>query len=105
MQRLGALFANDLQIGLPHVGADEDDLRSEFVADHSEESLKGFDGSFLADPEQAGDAEIDLINQRQVLVPFGVLNFVHADGVDLAENTVFQPEGDDVFDGVENLFP
>jgi hypothetical protein len=26
VQRLGALLANDLQIGLPHVGADENDL-------------------------------------------------------------------------------
>ncbi len=26
VQSLGALLANDLQIGLPHVGADEDDL-------------------------------------------------------------------------------
>jgi hypothetical protein len=38
-------------------------------------------------------------------MPFGVLNFVHADSIDLAETTVLQPEGDDVFDGIENLFP
>ena len=59
----------------------------------------------LPDPKQAGDAEIDLIDQRQVLVPFGVLDFVDADGVDLAEHPVLQPEGDDVFDGVEDLVP
>ena len=70
-----------------------------------EESLKGFDGSFLADPEQARDVEIDLINQRQILVAFGVLDLVDADGVDLAEHAMLQPEGDDMFDGVENLFP
>ena len=105
VQRLGAFLADDLQIGLPHVGADEHDLRSQFVADDGEESLKGFDGSFPAHPEQARDAEIDLINQRQILVAFGVLDFIDADGVDLAEHPVLQPEGDDVFDGVENLFP
>ena len=99
------LFADDLQIRLPHVGADEDDLGNDLLAHSGEESLEGFDGSFLADPEQAGDAEIDLVNQRQILVAFGVLDFVHADGVDLAEKPVFQPAGDDVLDGVEDLFP
>ena len=101
----GALLADDLQIGLPHIGADEDDLGSDFVADDSEESLKGFDGSFPPDPEQAGDAEIDLVNQRQILVAFGILDLIDSDGVDLAEHAVLQPEGDDVFDGVENLVP
>src|SRR5438477_5496118 len=99
------LLAIHRQIWLPHVGTDEDNPGSDLVADHGEKSLKRFDCSFPADPEQASDAEIDLINQRQILVPFGVLNFVHADGIDLAENTVLQPEGDNVFDGVENLFP
>ena len=84
MQRLGAFLADDLQIGFPHVGADEHDLRSEFFADDGEESLEGFDGSFLADPEQAGDAQVDLVDQGQVFVAFGVLDFIDSDGVDLA---------------------
>ncbi len=33
---------------------------------------------------------VDLINQRQVLVAFGVFDFIHTDGVDLAERAVFQ---------------
>jgi hypothetical protein len=37
-------------------------------------------------------------------VPFSVLDFVDSDSVDLAEDPMLQPEGDDVFDGVENLF-
>lgn len=36
---------------------------------------------------------------------FGILNFIDADGVDLAERAVLQAMGDDVFDRVENLFP
>ena len=59
----------------------------------------------LAHPKQAGDAEIDLINQGQVLVAFGVLDLIDADGVDLAEHPVLQPEGDDVFHRVEDLVP
>src|SRR5450432_747918 len=105
MESLGALLADDLQIRLPHVGADECDLRSQFVAYDSEESLKGLDGSFPSDPKQTGDAEIDLVNQRQILVPFGVLNLVDSDRVDLTEHPVLQPEGDDVFHGVEHLIP
>ena len=105
VQRLAAPLANDLQIGLPHVGADENDLRGDFVADDFEEPLKRLDRSLPSDPEQARDAEIDLINQRQILVAFGVLDFVNANGIDLAEHPMLQPIGDDMLDGVENLFP
>jgi hypothetical protein len=56
VKRLGTFLANDFQIGFRHIGADERDLRSQFIADDSEESLKGFDGSFAAHPKQARDA-------------------------------------------------
>lgn len=52
-----------------------------------------------------GDAEVDLINLRQILVPFGVLDFIDADSVDLAGRPMFQAPGDDMFDRVENLVP
>jgi len=38
-------------------------------------SLKGLDRSLFADPKQTVDAEIDLIDQCQILVPFGVLDY------------------------------
>jgi hypothetical protein len=38
-------------------------------------------------------------------VPFGVLDFIDADSVDLAERPMFQAPGDDMFDRVENLVP
>jgi len=75
------------------------------IAYDSEESLKGFDGSFLSNPKQARDAEIDPVNQRQVLVAFGVLDLVNADGVDLAQSAILQSEDDDVFHGIKNLIP
>ena len=59
----------------------------------------------FADPEKAGDAEIDLVDQGQVFVAFGVLDFVDSDGVDLAEHPVLQAPGDDVLDRVEDLVP
>ncbi len=87
------------------MGADEHDLRSQFAADDSEETLKGFDGSFAAHPKQARDAEIDLVSRRHVPVAFGVLDCIDADRIDLTQRPVLQSEGDDVFHRVENLFP
>src|SRR6202022_3404259 len=66
VQSLGALFVDDPQVRLPHVGADENHLRGDFFTDDSEKSLERFGGSRLPDPEQACDAKIDRVNQRQV---------------------------------------
>jgi hypothetical protein len=44
--------------------------------------------SDLTEPKEARHAGIDLIDQRQILVPLGVLNLVHPDGVDLSEYPV-----------------
>src|SRR5580658_6705108 len=101
----GTFLANDLQIRLPHVGADEHDFGSHCIANDGEEALEGFDGALPAHPEQACDADIDLVNQRQILVPFGILDLVDSDGIDLAKHAVLQSESDDVFYGIENLFP
>jgi hypothetical protein len=62
--------------------------------------LKGLDGSFLAHPEQAGDAAVEPIDERQVFVALGVLDFIDTDGVNLAQLPVLQTSGDDMFDGV-----
>jgi hypothetical protein len=105
MQRLGAVFPDQFQIGFPHVGTDEYDFGNYVLAHSGEESLEGFDGSLFANPEKTGNAEIDLVDQGEVFVPFGILDFIDADGVDLAERPVFQTPGDDMFDRVENLVP
>jgi hypothetical protein len=52
VKRFGAFLANDRQVGFPHVGADELNLRCQFVADDGEKSPKGFDGS--RGPPKAG---------------------------------------------------
>ncbi len=36
----------------------------------------------LSRPGGDGDAEVNLINQRQIFVAFGVLNLVDPDGID-----------------------
>src|ERR1051326_6424507 len=103
MQRLGAVFTNQLQIGFPHVGADEYDFGDYVLAHSGEESLEGFDGSLFAYPKKAGNAQINLVDQGKVFVPFGVLNFIDADSVDLSEGSVFQPPGDDMLDRAKDL--
>src|SRR5260370_263991 len=93
MEGLRAFLTNYLQIWLPHVRASEQDFRRQVVADQGEESLKRFDGSLLADPEQTSHPEIDLVDQGQVLVAAGILDFVHANGVDGTQCPMSQPEG------------
>ena len=99
------MLADELEVRFPHIGADEGDIRNDLLAHCAEEPLEGLDGPLLTDPEQASDAEIDLINESQVLVALGVLDFIHADRVNLAQFPVFQTPRDDMFDCVENLIP
>ncbi len=105
VQSLGASVADELQVRFPHVGADEADLGNDLLAHGGKESLEGLDTPFLSHPEQTSDDDIDLVDQRQILVAFGVLDFVNTDGVDPAECPVLQPPSDEVLDGIENLVP
>jgi len=50
VQRVGAAFVDDPQVGLPHVRADELDAFGQRLADEVEELLEAFDGAILADP-------------------------------------------------------
>src|SRR4029077_19338517 len=97
VESFGAFFPDELEIGLPHVRAYEGDLGNDLLAHGGKESLKGFHRWFLAHPEQAGDTDVDLVDQSQVLVAFGILNFIDTDGVNLTERAVRQPEGNDMF--------
>jgi hypothetical protein len=55
--------------------------------------------------ESPDDAGIKLIYQRQVLMPFGVLDFVDPDGINLTDRAVLQVEHDDMFDSIDDLIP
>src|SRR5207302_8142957 len=103
MQSLGAVFADEFQIGFPHVGADEDDFGNDILAHSGEESLEAFDGSFFAYPEKAGHAQIDLVDEGEIFVTSGGLDFVDCNGVNLAEQPVLQARGHQVLQRVEEL--
>src|SRR5262249_22074649 len=105
VEGLGAVEPDKFQVRLPHVGTDETDFADDLFAHGSEESLEGFYGAFLADPEQTGHAQVDLVDQGQILVALGVLNLIDPDGVDLAEAAMFQPVGHNMLDCIKNLFP
>jgi hypothetical protein len=75
---------------VPHAGADEYDFGNYVLAHSGEESLSGFDGSLSAYPEKADNAQIDLVDQGEVFVTFGVLDFVDSDGVNPTEHPMLQ---------------
>src|ERR1039458_3998967 len=81
------------------------DLRSEFLSNEGEKFLEGCDGAFPADPQQADDALVDLVDQRQVFVTFGVLDFIHTDGADRFQRAMLQAPTDHILDGEAHLFP
>ncbi len=98
-------FSDKLQVRFPQVGADKADLGNNLLAHGGKESLEGLDRPLLAHPEQTGYADIDLVDQRQILVALGVLDFINTDRVDLAQRAVLQSPGDDVLDRIKNLVP
>lgn len=78
----GSISGGSVQVELRHIRADKLDLRSQLLSDDGEKTLEGFAGAFLANPEQAGEPLVDLVDQRQVLVAFGVLDFIHTNGAE-----------------------
>jgi len=105
VDRMGAAFADDSQIGLPHVRADELDAFRQRFADQSEELLETFDGAILADPQQACKILIDLVDQRQIFVALGVLDLVDADGPDWTEAAMLQPPRDHILHRLTDFVP
>ena len=103
VQRFGAVLADKLQVRFPHVRTDEADVGNDLLAHSAEESLEGLDCPLFAYPQQPREANIDLIDQRQIFVPLGVLDLIDADGVDLAERTVCETPDNRILDGIEDL--
>ena len=91
VEGLGTVEADEFQVWLPHIRTDEGDLGDDLLAHGVEESLERFDGAFLANPKQTRDAEVDLVDKRQILVALGVLNLIHPNGIDLAEGACSIP--------------
>src|ERR1700690_2149877 len=105
VQRLGTVAADYIQVGLPHIRAHELDVRRQFFSNEGEKLLEGYDGALPADPQQTGNALVDLVDQRQIFVTFGVLDFIHTDGADGCQRAMLQTPADHILDGEAHLFP
>ena len=66
--------------------------------------MQTFLGPFLAYPQQSGKV-VDLIDQGQILVAFGVLNLVHPDGKDRSQRPILQAPLDHVFHRITDFLP
>jgi hypothetical protein len=104
VQRLGALLTNHVEVRLPHVGTDKLDFGRKFRSDHGEEPLEGCLGPLLSHPEQPGEV-VDLVDQGQVLLPFGILNLVYADGKDGPQDAMCEAPLDHVLHRIKDFFP
>jgi hypothetical protein len=85
VHRIAATLADDVQIRLSHIRANVFDLLRHGCANQGEELLEALDRAFLADPEQPCAFLLDLVDERQILVPFAILDRIHADGEDRAQ--------------------
>ncbi len=88
----GTFFADQLQVQLPGIRADEGDLGNHLRPHGGKEALEGLGGPRLAHPEQPGDPDIHLIDHCQVLVAFDVPDVIHSDGVDLPTLRCSRPQ-------------
>ena len=68
VQCVRAIFPDQGQIGLPHIGANELDFLRQILAYHGEEFLEAFHCSFFTNPKQSNAASLDLVDQSHVLV-------------------------------------
>jgi len=99
------LFLDDLEVGLPHVGADGLDLGAPVLAEVVKEAQEGFDSASIDDAEQASLAFIDLVDEGHVVVAFAVGDFVDSEGLDALEIPVFEAESDDPGDRAKDDVP
>src|SRR6202049_4167351 len=70
-----------------------------------EKCSKLLTGGFLADPQQSDAALLDLIDQGEVLVAFGILDLIDADRLDRPEMAVFEPPRHHIFHRLADLVP
>ena len=59
----------------------------------------------FADPEEAGAAGFDLIDEGEILVAFGIGDLVDADGVDRPQRAVGQAPFDHILHRVADFIP
>ena len=105
MDGLAGLLGDDLEVGFPHIAADEEQLCRPFLAERPEEAQQGFDGPILSHPQQALAFAVDLVNHGKVLVTSLPENLIDSDGLHVGQIPVRQAPLDRPFHGLEDLLP
>ena len=105
VRRRAGTIHSKLPNTLPHVRANELDLRPYLRAHHRKEFLEGLYRPFLAHPQQSRTAQVDLIHQGQIFVPFASLNLIHANGANRSQDAMLQPPSDQILHRVVDLIP
>jgi len=99
------LLGNHVEVGLPHIATDETDRLARLVAEGHEEPPQTVLRSLLGYPQQPLHAVLDLIHQRQVVMPSLPLDLIHADGLDGAEILMGHAPENRMFDRLEHVSP
>ncbi len=82
MNGVAGLFHNDLQVRPPHIATDVLQCLAAFRAEPPEEPQERADGALLPHPQQSFARGVNLVDQRQILMPPLPLDLIDADGAD-----------------------
>jgi hypothetical protein len=69
VERVGSVLGDEIEVGLPHVGAEEPDLGAALHPEPGEERPEGFLRASATDPEQTAAPFVDLVDHGQVPLP------------------------------------
>lgn len=102
VQRLWCLFGDDLQVRSLHIAAEELEFGTSFRAELLEELQQRLGLAFRTAPDQPPGTGVNLIHQRQILVPFENGNLVNADLSNALKASVGKTVIDDEHNGPED---
>jgi hypothetical protein len=67
--------------------------------------VKSLDGKFLTDPKEGSGFRADLIDQQEVPIAFGILNFIDANGANVCQRAMLQAPVDHFEDCIADPIP
>ena len=105
LQGVGQVGGRRLEIGLPHVRADEANARAKLGAENLEEEIEGFLGAVPTDPQEALAVSVNLVDQRPELVFLAHMDLIDAKSYDPGEVSVFDAVFDNPLHRAKNIGP
>lgn len=105
VERSGQHGGDDVEVGLPHVGADDLDLCATLRSQGLEKPGERCGVAIPNDTEEATATAVDLIDEGHVAVAFAVSDLIHPDGGDPLQIPVPEAEIDDPFHRAADVVP